>query len=137
MRIYFCWIQMSSFDCVPDMQFAISCIDGCIAVPCRLPPAPPCRCCRAARPAAFAPLLSRLHFSCPDTHSVNVSALGNLCPSSLAMNENSAAIPRPIAQQSTHIHQCSMYYMKQLKRLQIQPEYKWKLVWFSYENEYI
>lgn len=88
MRIYFSWIQMSSFDCVPDMQFAISCIDGRIAVPRRLPPAPPCRCCSAGRPA-LTPPPSRLHFSCPDTRSVSVSALGNLCPSSLAMNENS------------------------------------------------
>lgn len=130
MRIYFCWVQMSSFDCVPDMQFAISCIDGYIAAPCRLPPAPPCRC-RRAPACRFCTALSRLHFSSPDTRSVSVSALGNLCPSSLAMDENSAAIPRPIAQQSTRIHQCSMYYMRQLKRLQIQPLCKCKRGWFS------
>lgn len=133
MRIYFSWIQMTSFDCVPDMQFAISCIDGCIAssrAACRprLPAdvaAPHQR-----RPAAFAPP-SRLHFSCPDTRSVSVSALGNLCPSSLAMNENSAVIPRSIAQQSTHIHQCSMFYLKQLKRPQIQLVCKLKCIYFS------
>lgn len=53
---------MSSFDCEPDMQFAISCIDGRIAVPCRLPPAltadaaaPACRFCASVATAFFMP----------------------------------------------------------------------------------